>query len=403
MKRILFVIPYLVEGGAERALSNITNHLPKDWNIDILVNDDSVIDYPFRGNILTLGITDKPRTGSVSFQFKVLIKRIKRLKQLKKTGNYQACISFLDSANIANILSGKRYCRIVVSVRISLIQSAQLPQYRYIVNPLAKLLYNRADKAVAVSKGVEMEMKEIFHIKSEKVTAIENGYNLVSIQQQGKEVLSDKENELLNDKVVIATTGRLSAQKGQWHLIRAFTEVIKQVPNVLLIIIGSGELEEYLKQLCQNYKMENHIYFTGHAANPYKYLSRADIFVFPSMYEGFPNALAEAVCLGLPCIATDFQTGAREILAPDMVGKDETVETVKEVEYGMLTPMCSGMQYADSSEPMEPAEKYLAEAMLELIRNTEKRDKYSRRSRERSKTLSIDAVINKWVEVVERC
>ena len=56
MKSVLFVIPYLYNGGAERALSNITTHFPKDWEIDILVNSDKVKDYPFRGNILSLGI-----------------------------------------------------------------------------------------------------------------------------------------------------------------------------------------------------------------------------------------------------------------------------------------------------------------------------------------------------------
>ena len=64
MKKILFVIPYLVEGGAERALSNITTHFPPGWDIDILVNDDTVVDYLFKGNVITLGITGEAKTGS---------------------------------------------------------------------------------------------------------------------------------------------------------------------------------------------------------------------------------------------------------------------------------------------------------------------------------------------------
>ena len=130
MKRLLFVISYLDKGGTERALSNITTHFPQEWDIDILVNDNSVIDYPFRGNSLTLGITEKPKTGSVVFQLKVLVKRIKRLRQLKRKGKYQACISFLDSAHVANLLSGKRYCRVILSVRSSLRQASKLPQYK---------------------------------------------------------------------------------------------------------------------------------------------------------------------------------------------------------------------------------------------------------------------------------
>lgn len=166
MKRVLFVISYLDKGGAERVLSNITIHFPQEWDIDILVNDDRVIDYPFRGSILTLGIKENPKTDSVFFQLKVLLKRIRRLRQLKKRGNYQACVSFLDSANVANILSGKRFCRIILSVHSSLKQSAKLPQYKYIVNPLVRLLYNYADRIVAVSEGVRKELVNYLGLRS---------------------------------------------------------------------------------------------------------------------------------------------------------------------------------------------------------------------------------------------
>lgn len=400
MKRVLFVISSLKKGGAERALSNITIHFPKEWDIDILVNNDEVIDYPFRGNIITLGIVGETWKNSVIFQFKLLIKRIKKLRQLKKSGKYQVCISFLDSANIANILSGKKHCKVVLSVRNSLQQSATAREYKYFVNPLVRLLYNNADKIVAVSKGVEQELIEIFHLKKNKVISIENGYDVLNIQKQGQEELQDKEKHVIDNRKVVVTVGRLTNQKGQWHLIRSFTEVIKQVPNALLVILGSGELEQYLMQLTKEYRIENFIYFAGHVANPYQYMSRSDIFVFPSLYEGFPNALAEAVCLGLPCIATDFHAGAREILAPDMLEED-IVEKVAEVSYGMLTPVCSGKHYKDMNEPLESAEKYLAQAIIRMLTEEEKKAEFRDRSRQRSETLKIDAIINRWVQMIE--
>ena len=401
MKKVLFVISSLAGGGAERALSNIICHFPEDWDIDILLNDAKAIDYPFRGNILTLNIAGKQKRGSFFFQYKTLLKRIKKLRKLKKKGNYCACISFKESANIANIISGRKYCRVVVSVRVSLLQSTQLLHYKYVINPLVRLLYNSADKVVAVSKGIEEEMKMSFHIKNNKVLTVENGYNLAYIQQQGREELMDEESKIIKDKIVIATMGRLLPQKGQWHLIRAFAKVAKCIPNVLLIIIGAGKLEEYLKQLIQEYEIDNQVYFTGKVSNPYKYLSRADIFAFPSLYEGFPNALAEAVCLGLPCIATDFRTGAREILAPDMVESGRNVEAVEEVEYGILTPVCSGKQYTDCAAPLEQSEKYLAEAIVMLLMDKEKRDEYRKKSRLRSETLGIDKVVNEWLELID--
>lgn len=400
MKKVLFVIPYLVEGGAERALSNITTHFPSEWHIDILVNDDTVVDYSYKGTVLTLGFTGKMKTDSVLFQFRVLLRRVRRLRNLKKNGDYQACVSFLDSANIANILSGRRYCRTVLSVRISLRQAVIRPQYKYVVNPLAKALYGFADKIVAVSAGIEEELITDFGLKKQNIVTIENGYNTEEIQLQCEEKLSDQQEKLLYGKKVVATTGRMSLPKGQWHLIRAFSEVVKKIPNALLMIIGSGELENHLKALSVSYGLEDQVYFTGHAANPYKYLNRADIFVLPSLYEGFPNALAEAMCMGLPCIATDFRTGARELLAPNMDLNGERVRCVTEVQYGMLTPICSGKLYGDVDEPLEQSEQFLADAVCSLLLDEDKQKVYSGKSRLRGESLKIEQVVDKWLDII---
>ena len=139
-KKILFVIPYLAKGGAEKILSNITIHFPGEWEIDILVNDDQVIDYPFKGNIITLGVTEKPKLNSVLFQFRVFLKRIRKLRKLKKEGNYQACVSFLDSTNVASILTGNKYCKNIINIVNNMSASEKNEWiYRYIVSPLIKL------------------------------------------------------------------------------------------------------------------------------------------------------------------------------------------------------------------------------------------------------------------------
>lgn len=401
MKKVLFVIPYLADGGAERALSNITTHFPEDWEIDILVNTDKLRDYPFRGNIVSLGIDEKPRTGSVLFQMKVFIKRLTVLRRMKKKGNYAACVSFLDSANVANILAGRFQCRTIVSVRNSLQQQSKLPQYKYIVNPLARILYNRADRIVAVSKGVGEELETDFHLHKAKIAVIENGYDLCLLKEQTKEPLTEKESKMIQNKRVIVTVGRLSEQKAQWHLLRAFSKVFTHIPNAFLIIIGKGELESELKKMAEDFGIAKQVYFVGYSDNPYKYVSRAEVFVLPSMYEGFPNALAEAVCLEKACIATDFRTGAREILAPQMDLRGNGSDCVMEAEYGILTPICSGKRKRISADRLEKEEELLADAMLMLLQNSEKLQEYAEKSRKRSETLDIDKVVDKWLEVID--
>lgn len=403
MKKVLFVISSLGKGGAERALSNLTLNFPPDWQIDILLNSDKIIEYPYRGNILTLGMNGKPKMDSFIYHFRLLFKRIFVLRKLKRQNDYCACISFLDSANIANILSGNKYCKSIISVRASLIEQSKRPKYKLVLNSLVKIFYHHADKIVAVSEGIKDELICYYKLSADSVIAIRNGYNVQDIRRKSCEALREDEQLLFESDKVIVTVGRLTEQKAQWHLIRAFSEVIRHEAKAKLLIFGTGHLEKQLKQLVEELFSEDNeerVVFKGVADNPYQYISRACLFVLPSLYEGFPNTLAEAVCLGAPCVATDFKTGAREILAPDMNVQGETIKEIKEVQYGILTPVCSGMQY-DARAPLEYQEECLAKTILLLLQDDKKREEYAEKSLLRSEDLGIDNIVQKWITVIE--
>ena len=398
MKRILFVISHLYGGGAERALSNLVTHIPNDWEIDILLNNDKTETYPYRGRLISLDIENE-RMGSVFFHFRLFIKRMKMLFQLKKNNGYAACVSFLDSSNVANILTGNKYCKVIISARSSLQRQSMLPQYKYVVIPLVRLLYNRADRIVAVSKGVGSELVQSFSLKKDKVVVIENGYDINGLNKLAEEPLTDAEQMCMQNKKVIVTAGRLVDVKGYQHLIRAFAETQKQIRDAMLIIAGEGELEESLKELAKNCKIADSVFFAGFTKNLYRLVSKADAFVMTSLYEGFPNAMAEAVCLGIPCIATDFHAGAREILAPDIADSAVQIEEMTEVEYGILVPLCSGQKYR-GKEPLERAEQELVKAMTLLLQDSEKRDYYKHKTSSRAKMLTIEGSVNRWLEII---
>lgn len=398
-KSVLFIIPYLCDGGAERALSNITTHFPSEYNIDILVNCDKKIDYLFRGNIISLGIDDEKRVDSVWFQFRALIRRIYNLKRIKEKDKYYACISFMDSANFANILTGNRYAKTIVSVRNSLVNTDSIV-YKFLVNPMAKLLYNRADKVVAVSQELAIELENEFAIDRGRIVVIENGYDLEEIRKKAEFPIESDLIESLQGKKVVCCVGRLTKQKYHWHLIRAFKKVSMEIPNAILLIVGTGKLEEYLSELIKECNLEEKVILYGFSDNVYSLEKNSDIFVFPSGWEGFPNALAEAMCVGLPCIATDFHTGAREILAPELLGDTAEISQIEKCGYGILTPLCSGKKYR-GDEPLEYAEEKLAEAMIMLLQNDALREEYRKKSLERSQLMGIDEVVKKWIAVIE--
>lgn len=398
MNKILFVISYLDKGGAERALSNITQNFPMDYEIDILVNSDKAVDYEYRGNIVSLGL-DCPQKGlSVLFQLKVLFKRVVVLRRLKRNNNYIACISFLDSANIANILSGKKYCKTIISIRNSISQAKTLWQFKYIVNPLSRLLYNRADKVVAVSRGVAIELNKYLGVKKERIVAIENGYPVEKIRELATETLDEDMAKVFSENKVIINVGRLTHQKGGQHLIRVFSEVHKKNADTVLIFLGDGELRNHYNHLIETLGLVDSIYILGYVENPYKYVAKATVFVMTSLYEGFPNAMAEAMCLGVPCISTDFRTGARELLDPSRIVDENPIVDVVEAQYGILTPMCKGEKYLDESLTNE--EMLLAQAIGKFFSKETDMEYYKNKSITRSLDLDVKYAIKQWCEII---
>lgn len=396
--KILFVIPTLKDGGAEKAMSNLTTHLPENVEADILINSISDHDFPTDANIISLGMPPSKNMG-IMYQFFSMVKRILKLYTLKRKKDYDVCISFMDSANIANILSGNKYTKVLCSVRISLnICESMLPEYKYIIIPLIKLLYNKADEIIAVSSGIRKELIEDFGIRADKVVTIENGCDMQMLISQADEPW-DEEDNVLKGKKLVVTAGRLSEQKGQWHLIRAFSKVIEEEKDAVLLILGAGPLKSYLEQLTKKLGVQGEVIFKGFVQNPYKYVAKADVFVLPSLYEGYPNAMAEAACLGVPCMATDFRTGSREILAPDLVDNEKEIKEVYLAQYGILTPVCSGTHY-HGQEALEPAEVRMADAIMILLGDKGKRKYYAAKSMERSRELGIESVIQKWMQLV---
>lgn len=390
MKKVLFVIPYLSDGGAERALSNLTMHLSDEYDIDILVNSSRVIDYPYKGNIITLGIDSEKKTESLWFQVKAFVKRNRKLRKLKRNNNYSACISFMDSANVSNILtSGRNDCKTIVSVRVSIKESAEKDwHYRFIVGTLIRIFYNRAYKVVSVSDELSRELVDFFGLKDNKVVTIVNGYDADEIYKQSDEPLSPEIERLIEGRKVIFTAGRLTEQKGHKYLIDAIKSVTDVIPNVLLVIAGEGELKGILEAQIKILDLNDNVKLIGQQKNVFAIEKHADLFVMPSLWEGFPNALVEAMCVGCPVIATDFKSGAREILLGESLINREIDSTQK--GYGVVVPMCNGIVDV----------KRLSQAIIEILGSEEELKVFRTKSMCRGRKYSIENTVAQWEELI---
>lgn len=399
MKKIIFIASTLNTGGAQKVLSNLVMNLPMEYEATIVLNDTENIVYPYRGNLISLGFAAKQNKMDLFYQFLVFLKRVKVLRKLKKTGEYTAAVSFLDSANVANILSGNRYCRTIVSVHNNLTESAASKIYKYLVNPMVRFLYGKADQVVTVSKGIEYDLVHNLKLSPKNIVTIYNGHDIEKIRKMAEEPVPEELTEVLEHESVIVTMGRMNYQKGQWHLIRALSVVKKEIPDIRLILLGDGELKNYLENLIEEYDLKDNVILEGFVKNPFCILKCANAYVFPSLFEGFPNALIEALSVGLPCISADFHSGAREILAPESSIDEQVTEQFVQAEYGILTPVCDGKYYSAKQE-LSKEEKELARAIVNLLKNKEMQEQYREKSSEAVRKLDSSTMVDCWIQLI---
>lgn len=400
MKKLLVIISTLNYGGAQKIISNLLESLPGCWEADIILNDAENIVYPYEGNIISLGFKPQADKTKLLYQLKVFLKRIVIVGKYKKTGKYTACVSGLTSANIANILTRKKGCQTVISEHCYMTEEAGRGIHKYIIDHAIRYFYNRADKIVVVSNGVGEDLIQNFQVKREKVCTIYNGFSLQEIRQMSEEPLSIKEKEWFSSGPVLVTVGRLSRQKGQWHLIRALKKVKKLIPKVRLLVLGEGELENELKQITAALGLKDAVVFCGFCKNPYKIMKHCDLFVFSSLYEGFGNVIIESFCCGLPCISTDFNAGAREIMAPGTNMNNRVTQGIEKADYGILCPVCDGL-IRRADEGLSPEEDTMADAILELLKNDTLRKQYASAGRKRAEDFDMKHIIRQWLEVME--
>ena len=174
--------------------------------------------------------------------------------------------------------------------------------------------------------------------------------------------------------------GRLEKQKNYGLLIDAFADVVKLYPDYTLEIYGEGSKKEELKGLSRKLGIDNKVLFKGRADNIADEIADAGVFVMSSDYEGMPNALMEAMALGIPCISTDCPVGGPKVL----IGKDEN---------GILVDMGD--------------KKALANAILRVIGDKELASELSKNGATVSKMYSVDIIVGRWMsfinDVVGRC
>lgn len=380
-ENILFIIHHMSNGGAERTMSYLTLGFEEQkYNKILVVDNRKEIEYDFNAKIISLDLY----TASNLF-YKILNNLIRMYKIfiIKRKYKIKKSISLLENPNVINILT-KRNDRVIVSVRNC--KSKEEKKLSNIRKKLIQLIYNRADKIIAISEGVKLDLIDCYNINENKIEVIYNTIDTNFIEAKKNMEIEDEIKNIFEYPVLI-NSGRLTEQKGQINLIRAFKKVVDYNSKINLIILGQGEMEATLRKEISKLNLEKNIHLLGYKDNPFKYISKSNIFILSSLYEGFGNVLLEALACGTPVISTDCKYGPREILSPG-TSIEVDIDSIEYGEYGILIP--------NFEHDVTKNEELLASVIIEMLNNQELYNSYKNKISKRVEDFNYTNTINKW-------
>jgi len=188
-----------------------------------------------------------------------------------------------------------------------------------------------------VIKKVKPQIIFSTNMPPDKIKVIPNPIDIEMIEKKSIEPINDPlfQMKSLEKYPIIMAMGRLAKQKGFSYLLRAF-KIVRDKLKARLVILGEGEKKNELENLAQNLNISTDVSFIGFKSNPYKYLSHANLFVLSSLWEGFPNAIIEAMACGTPVISTNCSSGPKEIITSCVNGLLVPPENPEEMAKAIL-------------------------------------------------------------------
>ena len=354
-------------GGAERVVSYLLPFLQnKGHKVDlVLMNSSMSYDIPKDVQVHYIENSKHNESGILKL-IKLPFLAYKYSRLIRKL-NVTHSFSFLTRPSYINIMSGlfsSKRSKIIISER-----SHPSLQYGYgnlqskINTKLIKWLYPKADSLICNSQGNATDLVDNFGINPRPIKVIHNPIDIESIRK-----IEPLENFFNNDYFNVVTIGRMDEGKNHELLIKA----IEQYKNVRLYILGDGHLRNHLEQITKDLNIIDQVFFLGFDSNPYKYLKNADLFMFGSNHEGFPNVCIEALCCGLPLLTTNCKSGPDEILEL----KEPKTDDIMITQYGILTPtnnltlMKKGLDYfLQNPDYIEQCRELVVERVKDFEKN----------------------------------
>lgn len=357
LERIAIVIPTMIVGGSQRVVAGLSAYLAEQGIEVYIVSLDSASSfYPIHPRVKIIFNQNSFSSHGKLFRAFRFFWRVRWVGKNLREISPDIVLSFLKGANSPAIFA-TRLSRfpVVISERNDpakedlSIHSLWLRRY----------VWKHADCVTANSRDI------LKHIQSSVPTArCRFVPNSVSFPEESKNFSTSKN--------WIVSVARLEHQKGLDTLIKAFSILHRAAPDWQLHLIGSGKMHDELVNLSKRLGVENAVFFHGTVEDPYIWLRQADVFALPSRREGMPNAVLEAMAVGLPVVVSDASGGALEIVEDKVSGR--------------VVPV-------GNSEA-------LASAMEGLVQNPSERIRLGRSGQKKVSSLSPEKVYGQWMKLL---
>ena len=357
-KRILILIPRMGGGGTERVVSILANHLCEkyDLRISTLVSGESFYALKPEVELKSAGCgIDRAspfrRTVSMGKNF---FRSIAYVRQEIRDFHPDLVFPLLEEMDLVTDLAarGLRGFRRIHSERND-------PRRRNgMLQRQLERIYRSADLLVCQTETVAEYYRRV-----PRKTVIPNPADFASYPDRVPEA----------EKARIVSIGRLRKQKNILLLEKAFAAIAEQFPEATVTVYGEGPERRRLEAEIRKDGLEGRFLLPGASGDVLNQIRDAAVFALPTEYEGFPNALIEAVAMGIPVVTTDFASGvAREIVKEDV---------------GIVVPVGDTTAFAGGLE--------------ELLRSRDKREQIRKASRKAVEPFAAEKVIAAWDRLLE--
>ncbi len=380
--KLAVVISALRFGGNATSAVNIAKCLSAQYDVTMIVHE-KVDQIPYDGKLISL---ECPVTNGVIGKIITSVKRLIKLRKIARKNKYDYMFIILP---ISNILNYARYgCTKIVSCRHFGDLQTHLRHYT---------MMTRTSDAIVFNSIAQMEYFVEKHPSlKQKCYAIHNILDTDRVARLKNESIEEQVAEFMKGRKCVITTGRFADSKGLQNILKSFSIVVKENPDVRLIMLGDGELKDHVEKLITDLGLNDKVLLPGFRKNPFKYISRADVFVLPSFYEGFPNMLIEAMACGTPVIATDCPTGPAEIMKAS--AKKENVIT----DYGYLIKFISEKDSSWDAADIRTVHEEFAKAIANVLTDDNLSRRFVTNAQNRVTDFKAENIADSWLNLLNR-